>query len=122
MSSSRAVTPRVPDRSRREPGLCPGELRVYVLDLSLLTRCHQEFVAVLSPDERDRAGRLVHPEARQRFEMVRGALRRILADLVGQEPDQLRFAYGQYAKPYLVSSTGAGDRQPRFNVSHSGNV
>ncbi len=104
-----------------EPDLRPGEVRVYVLDLQRLIDRHMELASVLSTDERERAGRFVGRRDRERFEVARGVLRRILARILAEQPEALRFGYGPYGKPHLVRRASADD-QPAFNVSHSGDV
>jgi 4'-phosphopantetheinyl transferase len=70
--------------------------------------------ALLSDDERERAGRFRFDRDRQRFIACRSALRQILAGRLGNTADQIVFAYGPRGKPYVAGS------KIRFNLSHSG--
>lgn len=74
--------------------------------------------ALLSADERERAAR-GRPDVRRRFVACRGRLRLMLARLLGVEPRNVKFCYGEYGKPSLEGEDAHGWR---FNVSHSGDV
>lgn len=71
--------------------------------------------AVLSPDERDRAGRFLRPIHRDRYAAGRAWLRRVLAGYLGRSPSEIAFAYGQHEKPALAGGPGWLD----FNLAHS---
>ncbi|MCY3601296.1 MAG: 4'-phosphopantetheinyl transferase superfamily protein [Gemmatimonadetes bacterium] len=83
-------------------------------------------LALLSPDERARAERLVSAKARARFRRARIALRRLLSEYLGVAPDELTLEYGEHGKPRLLSARGddgARDAPPfHFNLSHSGGL
>ena len=70
----------------------------------------------LSADERERAGRFVFPEHRERFIAARGVLRALLGRYLNRPPEQLEFRYSERGKPAL-------DRADQdalcFNLSHS---
>lgn len=70
--------------------------------------------ALLSPAERERAGRFRVVDHRRRYAIAHGALRAILGGYAGQDPAGLEFRTGPRGKPYL-------ERTPRlfFNLSHS---
>ena len=82
--------------------------------------------ALLSPDERARAERLVNAKARARFRSARIALRRLLSEYLRVPPGELALEYGEHGKPRLVSARaddGAGGALPFFfNLSHSGGL
>jgi 4'-phosphopantetheinyl transferase len=69
---------------------------------------------LLSPDERQRADRLLIPQKRQRFIAARIGLRLILSQQTGVAPQDLTFAYHPHGKPYLV-----GYESIEFNLSHA---
>jgi 4'-phosphopantetheinyl transferase len=104
-----------------EPELRPEELRVYLLDLQLLGERQDSLAAVLSFDEQQRSQRFIRRADRQRFIVVRGTLRRLLATLAGQAPQALQIAYGPQGKPCLAGQRN-GDQPLAFNVSHSGGM
>jgi 4'-phosphopantetheinyl transferase len=72
---------------------------------------------LLTPDERERAGRFYCDKDRHHFTVARGVLRTILGLYLNTEPGQIRFCYSEYGKPSLADAQ-AGDRL-RFNLSHS---
>lgn len=76
--------------------------------------------SVLSPDERDRGGRLRRSEDRRRFVAARGLLRHVLAAYAGAAPEQLRFTYGPMGRPRLAGPHAAEDLS--FNLSHARHV
>ena len=76
----------------------------------------QTSLAILSPDERERASRFYFQRDREHFVIARGALRIILSRYVNLSPRQIRFAYNRYGKPSL--SREASD-DLRFNISHA---
>ncbi|MBS0454279.1 MAG: 4'-phosphopantetheinyl transferase superfamily protein [Proteobacteria bacterium] len=71
--------------------------------------------AVLSGDERERAGRFRFERDRQRFVLARAALRELLGAHLGESAAALRFTYGEQGKPALAQAPHC-----RFNLSHSG--
>jgi 4'-phosphopantetheinyl transferase len=80
-------------------------------------------IALLAPDEQERAARFVRARDRRRFVRCRAALREILGCLLGQSPDSIRFRARGRGKPEL--DTGAwedGSHAIRFNVSHSSDL
>lgn len=76
-------------------------------------------VDLLSDDERQRAERLIVPEARRRYVVARAMLRRLLAGWLEMPPQLLRFGYGAHGKPVLEHPAGS---DLRFNLSHSANL
>lgn len=80
------------------------------VDPEELTACW----AVLSADERARAGRL-RPGPRERRVVAWARLRELLGGATGSPPASLRFETGPHGKPRLPGG-------PRFNLSHSEGV
>lgn len=97
----------------RKLSLAPGEVHVFRLRLDLPPERRARLAATLSPDEEERARRLVRPELGQRFVAGRGQMREILGWLTGQPPQKVQFFYGPRGKPYLAGG------QLQFNLSHS---
>lgn len=78
----------------------------------------QNWLPVLSADERDRAERFRFAVHRQRFIVGRGTLRAVLARYLDLDaPRTIRFQYGPQGKPALVPP----HHDLRFNVSHTEN-
>ena len=72
---------------------------------------------VLSPDEAQRARRIIVPDKSEQRAAARARLRHILARYLDADPAGLRFEYGEHGKPAL-----SRDAAPSFNLSHSGSV
>ncbi|MGH8689268.1 MAG: 4'-phosphopantetheinyl transferase family protein [Burkholderiales bacterium] len=76
--------------------------------------------AVLSEDERERAGRFACDRARRRFTVARARLRRLLGARLDVRPESVELVYGERGKPALAPSFT--DSGLRFNLSHAGDV
>jgi 4'-phosphopantetheinyl transferase len=77
----------------------------------------QRLRGTLTADEISRAERFHFQRDRDRFIAGRGLLRAILSRYLDIGPDEMRFGYGPYGKPELISATYT---QPfLFNLSHS---
>ena len=68
--------------------------------------------ALLSARERKRADRFVYDRHRRRYTISQAHLRRVLGQLTGTRPENVRFHYEKKGKPYLPGG-------PSFNQSHS---
>jgi len=73
----------------------------------------EEFRALLSADESERASRFRVERGADRYTVGRGALRMILAGYTGAPPEALVFQYNGFGKPELAGSDVC------FNLSHS---
>lgn len=82
--------------------LAPAELR--------------DAAALLSEDERQRAGRFVLAQERRRFTAARAGLRRLLGARLGAPPGSIELACGRRGKPALAGAFA--DSGLQFNVSH----
>ncbi len=71
---------------------------------------------LLTPSELDRADRYRHPKTRAQFVVVRGLLRVLLGQYLGEAPGRVPIGYAPDGKPALET---AG---PEFNVSHTGGL
>jgi 4'-phosphopantetheinyl transferase len=77
----------------------------------------EAYEAVLSADERARAGRFKFPELSQAFAVSRGALRVLLSRYLDVHPNRVQFEYGPKGKP-----TVSPQMSLEFNTSHSGGL
>ena len=96
--------------------LAPAEIHLW------RARCDEgheplHYLELLSPDEKERAGRFAIDGARRDFVVSRGMLRDLLAAYLNTRPRDIALRYGVYGKP-SVSQNGA-ESTVRFNVSHS---
>jgi 4'-phosphopantetheinyl transferase len=89
------------------------DCQLLTADLTLSSESHEFCYCLLSPEERDRAMRFIHPVHQRHFVAARGLLRTVLGESVGASPKTLQFAYGPYGKPRLV-----GFPRVQFNLSH----
>jgi 4'-phosphopantetheinyl transferase len=92
-------------------------VHVWCSPLDLPENRLDRFLATLSADERDQAGRFQLDLHRNRFIVCRGTLRTILAGYLGVQAEQLQFQHGAHGKPALAAPWGA--EQLHFNVSNS---
>ena len=78
-----------------------------------------ELSSILSEEELARARRYRREIDRMRFVTSRGGMRKILGDFLGVPPQDLRFGFGPFGKPYLVWPS---ETSVRFNLAHSGSL
>jgi 4'-phosphopantetheinyl transferase len=71
---------------------------------------------VLDADERARASRFVFERDRRRFVRRRVALRRLLGQCSGVQPERIQFGAGEYGKPFLLFPR---DTSITFSASHA---
>ena len=72
--------------------------------------------SILSPEERERASRILDARRRARFERVRVALRELLGAALGTAPACVQIRQGHTGKPYIDGSPVC------FSVSHARDV
>jgi 4'-phosphopantetheinyl transferase len=87
-----------------------GDVHLWWVDLAR----GQVAASLLSPIERERAGRLRREDDRRRWIAARTALRQILSGYIGRPPRDVPLVVGAYGKPALAGGT------PHFNLSHAG--
>jgi len=75
---------------------------------------------LLSRDECQRAERFRRPTDRRRFIAGRGILRKIISAYLALAPDEVRFVYNEYGKPFISGDQNRGALS--FNLSHSNGV
>jgi len=73
----------------------------------------ERLTAILSPDERARAGRFVTTILRNRWIVSRGRTRELLAESLGGTATAISFHEEPGGRPFLAG------RRPHFNISHS---
>lgn len=94
-----------------------GQVHLWTADLDVGPFRLQALLGTLSLEERARALRFRFERDRRRFVAARGLLRSTLASYLGSSPEELRFRYGPYGKPYLSLTSSYPDI--RFNLSRS---
>ena len=100
----------------KQPLPAPGEIHVWRIDLAAGCGRHAE-AALLSPDERERAARLLIERKHTQFIAGRSAVRRLLGQYLGVPPQALAFRYGPHGKPALGIEHAAAALA--FNFSNS---
>lgn len=98
------------------PCLAGGEVHVWRACLDRPEEELADLARLLSPDERERAGRFHFERDRRHFVAGRGILRGILGRYLGRAPEQLAFVYGLRGKPVLPETP------LHFNLAHSGGL
>ena len=98
----------------------PGTVAVWKVDLSPLGKLVEKCLAVLTDDERQRAGRFLTEQLRHRFILSRGQLRMVLARYLSVPPRSVEFELGEYGKPRLAGTPL--DQGLVFNISHSNDI
>lgn len=96
-----------------------GSVHLYRFELDGSPSLVSGLETLLSGDEQTRAHRFLRDIHRIRFTLARGALRCLLARILGASPDSIEFAYGDQGKPALDPKFD--DHDISFNVSHSDN-
>ena len=106
------------DRDRSEED-AQGDQKVHLWHYRLDLDAEREaaLARVLDDAESDRVSRYRFGKHRRRFVAGRGALRMILAQYAGCEPEALRFEHGVHGKPYIGWPNSACDI--RFSASNS---
>jgi 4'-phosphopantetheinyl transferase len=83
----------------------PGEVHVWILKIALDGPLLASSRTILDAAERERAERLPAEAPRARFVAGRAALRRLAAAYLHQQPEAIRFRYGDRGKPYLEGTS-----------------
>jgi 4'-phosphopantetheinyl transferase len=102
------------------PSLGLEEAHVWAVSLDQERASEEPFVSVLSDDERLRADEFRFEAGRRQFVITRGTLRMLLAQYLGERPQDVTFSVEAIGKPKLAALHAATD--VRFNVSHSGTL
>ena len=95
--------------------LTPDSIDVFRVPLEELLL--GEHYALLSDAETRRAGNYASPKKAREFIITRGALRRVLAHALDQNPRAFCFEYETHGRPYLADQ--GGHDGVSFSVSHS---
>ena len=96
-----------------------GTLDVVIAPLDIGAEAADASAALLSGEERQRAGRFAGDRERRRFTVARARLRQLLGARLAVAPEAIELVYAPGGKPRLHPRFG-GDL--RFNVSHHQDV
>lgn len=101
------------------PQMNEADLHVWTFSLEVDRESIALQEAVLSAEEWRRVRRYSSPHAARRFIVRRGLLRRILGKYLDHPPEEVRFVYNAYGKPFLAPEK-CFDLQ--FSLSDSGEL
>jgi 4'-phosphopantetheinyl transferase len=93
-----------------------NEVHVWTINLGPPAIEMEQLYALLSDDERVRAGRFSFAEHANRYTVARANLRRTLSRYTDVAPSLLQFQYTANGKPFLANAP------IRFNLSHSADL
>jgi len=80
-------------------------------------------LGLLDAQEHSRAGRLRQPRHQERYVLSHAELRRVLAEYLGQTPENIVFCQGPQGKPFVLDKETERQASPlQFNLSHSGDA
>jgi 4'-phosphopantetheinyl transferase len=99
------------------PVLGPDDVHVWSIPLDLPRDGPSSLARVLSPEERERAGRFIAALDRARFIAGHARLRGILGRYLDIVPSVIRFETSSFGKPRLLTDRPGGELP--FNFSHS---
>ena len=102
------VPPPIPD---------PDEIHVWRAGLDLNAGDRERLLQTLSADEHARREKYRFERNRDRFAAARGILRQLLGGYLGVGAADLRFRYGPFGKPFLITTRENDDLL--FNLAHA---
>jgi len=91
---------------------------IWRIDLNWDSSKVSQSIKNLSPDEEEKARSFRFEKDRDRYIVARNSLRIIIGNYLDIKPDQIRFSYNKYGKPFLDN----GNQELRFNLSHSRDI
>ncbi|ETW94202.1 MAG: hypothetical protein ETSY1_35910 [Candidatus Entotheonella factor] len=91
------------------------DVHVWRASLSVSEPRLADFHAVLADDELARAARFRNPLHGAHYTVGRGVLRMLLSRYLNRLPQDIRFSYSNYGKPFIENAA----ETLRFNLSHS---
>ena len=94
-----------------------SEVHIWRVFLNQTPTRINEFLGMLTPDEQAKANQFCFIKKREQFIVAHGLLRSILGRYLDMAPEQIRFFYNSYGKPYITCEPGKDKLQ--FNMSHS---
>jgi 4'-phosphopantetheinyl transferase len=103
---------------RGDDAVPPGTIDVWPLSLVGTDECRKELASLLSPDERERAGRYYFERDRHAFVFARGQMRVLIGRYCGVQAREVRLAAGEAGKPWLAADQALA-RVISFNFTHS---
>jgi 4'-phosphopantetheinyl transferase len=97
--------------------LQPSEIHVWRVFISDFIPQLNQYWQLLNSSEQQQAKKFIKPIHQDRFIIIHGILRKILANYLKVEPTAINFITNEFGKPSLSSHESLN-----FNISHSANV
>lgn len=97
-----------------------NQIQVFAISTNRSQNEIKRFFRMLSTDEMERAKRFKFDNHRNRFIVVRGALRELLGKQLNLSPDSLEFDYLERGKPFI--KTSFLNTPLKFNLTHSNDI
>lgn len=94
------------------------EIHLWKISVSAQNKHRKCLSCLLYSEEQARAKRFISDILTERYEIAQGALRVILAHYLGGRPEDIRYRFGPYKKPFLCESVSP----VQFNLSHSNDM
>ncbi len=95
----------------------PNQTHVWYIYFSQQLNILSYFLSILSKDEIEKASKFRFEKDKNCSIITRGALRFLSGKYLTENPEDIKFKYGEFGKPYYNMET-----ELKFNVSHSGNM
>jgi len=105
----------------RFPRPAEGEVHIRCIGLDAAELQVDRREGLLSQDERDRADRLLNPQARNQFVTGRVFLRQVISGYLGIGPENIELALSEHGKPHLKEGSASASGLA-FNLAHSGEL
>lgn len=88
---------------------------IWRTEISSESKIVQNYYDLLSKDERDRSNKFRFQKDEYEYIVSRGFLRTVLSSYLNLSPENLKFSYGSFGKPFLSDES----TRLKFNLSHS---
>ena len=103
--------------SFQKTSLQTNEIHCYFANFNKISKKVENYKAMLSKEEIERADKFKFLIDKNRFIVSRGILRKLSGHYLNQDPREVGFKYGKYGKPMYRDIPNLN-----FNISHSGNM
>ena len=97
--------------------LSDKEAHIWRADLNLGDSLQSSFLKLLSPDEKNRAGKFRFARDSRNFIVARGILRSLIGNYLEINPAEISFQYSRFGKPSIGDNSSI-----QFNISHAQNT
>jgi 4'-phosphopantetheinyl transferase len=92
-----------------------NQVHLWKIDFSTHCRHEEDFVSLLSEDEKIRANKFKFNKDRLTYIIAKTILRKLIGSYTKLDPKEIQFNYNKQSKPFIDSEIDL-----KFNLSHSG--